>query len=175
MVIAIKILLMALISFGGFYCNKSSNFENFKWWSDKKPANFVSKFHQRPPNLLRPGILHFSSVKSQKYYLHDKGARIIKSSHFMKRYHLGRKISFVCVAQGIPRPHITWIKDGLELNAYAAYDHVSISEWRLSRHRLKSKVEIDPAMPKDEGFYECQSDNKFSIDTRGFLAKYSPN
>ncbi|CAB4066774.1 unnamed protein product [Lepeophtheirus salmonis] len=157
MVIAIKILLMALISFGGFYCNKSSNFENFKWWSDKKPANFVSKFHQRPPNLLRPGILHFSSVKSQKYYLHDKGARIIKSSHFMKRYHLGRKIN------------------GLELNAYAAYDHVSISEWRLSRHRLKSKVEIDPAMPKDEGFYECQSDNKFSIDTRGFLAKYSPN
>ena len=43
----------------------------------------------------------------------------------MKRYHLGRKISFVCVAKGHPRPNITWMKDGLELDAYAGYEHVS--------------------------------------------------
>ena len=42
----------------------------------------------------------------------------------MKRYHLGRKISFVCVAKGHPRPNITWMKDGLELDAYAGYEHV---------------------------------------------------
>ena len=54
-----------------------------------------------------------------------QGARIIKASHFMKRYHLGRKISFICVAKGYPRPNITWMKDGLELDAYAGYEHVS--------------------------------------------------
>ena len=45
----------------------------------------------------------------------------------MKRYHLGRKISFVCVAKGHPRPNITWMKDGLELDAYAGYEHVSLT------------------------------------------------
>ena len=56
-----------------------------------------------------------------------QGARIVKSSHFMKRYHLGRKISFVCVAKGVPRPNITWMKDGLELKSYAGYEHVGVS------------------------------------------------
>jgi hypothetical protein len=36
-------------------------------------------------------------------------------------------------------------------------------------------VEIDPAMPKDAGYYECQSDNKYAIDRRGFFAKYELN
>ena len=45
----------------------------------------------------------------------------------MKRYHLGRKISFICVAKGYPRPNITWMKDGLELDAYAGYEHVSVA------------------------------------------------
>jgi len=93
----------------------------------------------------------------------------------MKRYHLGRKISFVCVAKGVPRPNITWMKDGLELKSYAGYEHVGIREWRLGRKRVKSKVEIDPAMPKDAGYYECQTDNKWSIDRRGFIAKYELN
>ena len=44
----------------------------------------------------------------------------------MKRYHLGRKISFICVAKGHPRPNIIWLKDGLELDAYAGYEHVII-------------------------------------------------
>ena len=50
-----------------------------------------------------------------------------------------------------------------------------ISEWRLGKNKLKSKMEIDPAMPKDAGYYQCQSDNKFSIDNRGFIAKYELN
>ena len=36
-------------------------------------------------------------------------------------------------------------------------------------------MEIDPAMPKDAGYYQCQSDNKLSIDNRGFIAKYELN
>ena len=50
----------------------------------------------------------------------------------MKRYHLGRKISFICVAKGHPRPNITWMKDGLELDAYAGYEHVIDSFKRYS-------------------------------------------
>ena len=52
---------------------------------------------------------------------------------------------------------------------------MQISEWRLGNNRMKSKLEIDPAMPKDAGFYECQTDNKFAIDRRGFIAKYELN
>lgn len=125
-----------------------------------------------------------------------QGARIVKASHFMKRYHLGRKISFVCVAQGLPRPQITWLKDGLELYSYAGYEAVGVSsliyiclwnipksgttmfqinEWKVGRDRMKSKMEIDPAMPKDTGLYECLADNKFAIDRRGFVAKYQLN
>ena len=65
---------------------------------------------------------------SQSLSIILQGARIIKSSHFMKRYHLGRKISFVCVAKGVPRPQITWMKDGLELKSYAGYEHVGVSK-----------------------------------------------
>ena len=45
----------------------------------------------------------------------------------MKRYQLGRKISFVCVSRGYPRPEITWLKDGLELHSYAGYEGVGVS------------------------------------------------
>ena len=64
------------------------------------------------------------------------------------------------------------------LNHLSVIQHkysLQIREWRLGKHRLKSKVEIDPAMPKDAGYYECQTDNKYAIDRRGFIAKYQLN
>ena len=88
----------------------------------------IRKQHQRPPILLSPGVFNFHFPSSDKYYFHHSGARIIKSSHFILRYHLGRKISFVCVARGVPRPHITWLKDGLELNSYPGYEGVGVSD-----------------------------------------------
>ena len=95
----------------------------------KSHLNFFLRLphHKRPPNLLSPGVFNFKQEKSPEYYFHRSGARILKSSHFYMRYHLGRKISFVCVAEGYPRPQITWLKDGLELNSYAGYDAVGVS------------------------------------------------
>ena len=44
--------------------------------------------------------------------------RIAQSSHYELKYTLGRKIVFICVARGNPRPQITWFKDGIELYAH---------------------------------------------------------
>ena len=64
----------------------------------------------------------------------------------------------------------------LNLSFYVTHCYsFQIREWRLGKYRLKSKVEIDPAMPKDAGYYECQTDNKYAIDRRGFIAKYELN
>ena len=72
-------------------------------------------------------VLCLITIFSNHLWTIMQGARIIKASHFMKRYHLGRKISFVCVATGKPRPQIIWLKDGLELNSYSGYEHEGVS------------------------------------------------
>jgi hypothetical protein len=33
-------------------------------------------------------------------------------------------------------------------------------------------MEIDPTAQKDAGYYECQADNKYAIDRRGFRTDY---
>lgn len=47
---------------------------HFTWWKQVKPAKAKSRFsyHKRPPNLLAPGILHFKSPSSHKYYFHKQ-------------------------------------------------------------------------------------------------------
>lgn len=33
-------------------------------------------------------------------------------------------------------------------------------------------MEIDPTTQKDAGYYECQADNQYAIDRRGFRTDY---
>lgn len=47
-----------------------------------------------------------------------QGAKILQASHFDYEYVLGHKIAFLCVAKGLPRPQITWLKDGVEIYAH---------------------------------------------------------
>ncbi|XP_011495517.1 PREDICTED: uncharacterized protein LOC105360326 isoform X1 [Ceratosolen solmsi marchali] len=103
------------------------------------------------------------------YYENKDGAKITKASHFELDYMLGRKITFFCMATGIPRPEITWFKDGVELYHHKFFQ---VHEWPIGNDTMKSKMEIDPATQKDAGYYECQADNQYAVDRRGFRTDY---
>jgi hypothetical protein len=49
---------------------------------------------------------------------------------------------------------------------------MQMHEWK-GEHELKSIMEIDPATQKDAGLYECQADNKYTIDRRMFRTDYA--
>ncbi|XP_045601681.1 immunoglobulin domain-containing protein oig-4 [Procambarus clarkii] len=118
----------------------------------------------------RGTITKFKSEDSRAYYNNNNGAKITLWSHFESEYVLGRKIVFMCKAEGEPRPVITWFKDGIELYAHSFFQ---LHEWKEGKGEIKSKMEIDPATQMDAGFYECQADNKYAVDIKGFSADYS--
>ncbi|XP_059468648.1 immunoglobulin domain-containing protein oig-4-like [Neocloeon triangulifer] len=117
----------------------------------------------------RMPIMIHRNPASASYYNNKDGASIVKSSHFELDYMLGRKITFFCMAKGLPRPHITWFKDGIELYAHKFFQ---VHEWPIGEDTIKSKMEIDPTTQKDAGYYECQADNQYAIDRRGFRTDY---
>ncbi|XP_060516801.1 immunoglobulin domain-containing protein oig-4-like [Cylas formicarius] len=117
-----------------------------------------------------PIVIQHRNQASVNYYENKDGAKIIKSSHFELEYMLGRKITFFCMAQGLPRPEITWFKDGIELYHHKYFQ---VHEWQEGNDTIKSKMEIDPATQKDAGFYQCQANNKYAIDSRAFRTDYA--
>ncbi|KAF7267936.1 immunoglobulin domain-containing protein oig-4-like [Rhynchophorus ferrugineus] len=117
-----------------------------------------------------PVTIQHRSPQSATYYENKDGAKIVKSSHFEYEYMLGRKITFFCMAQGLPRPEITWFKDGIELYHHKYFQ---VHEWTEGNDTIKSKMEIDPATQKDAGFYECQANNQYAIDYRAFRTDYA--
>lgn len=48
-----------------------------------------------------------------------------------------------------------------------------VHEYKVGKDQIKSKMEIDPAVQKDSGYYECQADNQYAIDKRGFRTDYT--
>lgn len=98
-------------------------------------------FHERLPVQLptRKHILvRFSSKVSFSFRLE------IKSEHTM------RDILWGTYYEEFSRPHITWLKDGIELNSFSEHEHVStgslwvfdplchqVFEWRIKRHEIK--------------------------------------
>ncbi|XP_026465412.1 immunoglobulin domain-containing protein oig-4 [Ctenocephalides felis] len=117
----------------------------------------------------QPEKIQYRNPAAINYYDHKDGAKIVKSSHFELDYMLGRKITFFCMAQGLPRPSITWFKDGVELFHHRFFQ---VHEWPMGNDTLKSKMEIDPTTQKDAGYYECLADNQYAIDRRGFRTDY---
>nr|UEK51502.1 OIG1-like protein [Parasacculina yatsui] len=133
--------------------------------SQKHYPQYMNEFTilgRTPPGAVTHG------AKSHRRRASSK-ARVVKSSHYQLKYTLGRKIVFICVATGYPRPQITWFKDGIEM-----YNHnfFKVHEWEVGHRMIKSKMEIDPATPMDVGYYECVADNFHSVDIQGFRTEY---
>eukprot|EP00092_Neocalanus_flemingeri_P000583 GFUD01000618.1.p1 GENE.GFUD01000618.1~~GFUD01000618.1.p1 ORF type:complete len:178 (+),score=49.51 GFUD01000618.1:51-584(+) len=172
---SMKAILMAVVVMLMLVLPSMQRRTTRNWWrhTARKPS-YMAKYtyHHYHPKLTEELVSerHNTSIH---FYSRQRGARIVKSSHFRKMFELGRKISLVCVAQGKPRPNITWLKDGIELNSFSEHEHVF--EWKIGSQKIKSKVEIDPAMQRDAGYYECQAYNKHAVETKGFLAKYEVN
>ncbi|CAG9863078.1 unnamed protein product [Phyllotreta striolata] len=116
-----------------------------------------------------PVMIQHRNPAAKSYYENKNGAKIVKSSHFELEYMLGRKITFFCMATGFPRPEIVWYKDGIELLYHKFFQ---VHEWPIGNDTVKSKMEIDPTTQRDAGYYECQANNKYSIDSRGFRTDY---
>lgn len=47
-----------------------------------------------------------------------------------------------------------------------------ITEWHTDPDHIKSKLEITPARQMDSGTYDCEANNKYSIDRRSFKADF---
>ncbi|KAF5277808.1 hypothetical protein FQR65_LT03789 [Abscondita terminalis] len=58
------------------------------------------------------------------------------------------------------------------LNGDNYYEHKDVHEWPVGNDTMKSKMEIDPTTQQDAGYYECQANNQYSIDIRGFRTDY---
>ncbi|XP_076320545.1 immunoglobulin domain-containing protein oig-4-like [Tachypleus tridentatus] len=123
---------------------------------------------RRPPI---PSTHTFYTHPSRKeYYNNPNGATVVLSSHYEYEFYLGHKIMFICVAKGNPLPRITWYKDSVELGSHP---YLQISEWKRGKSMVKSKLEITPARQMDSGVYECQANNKYSVDRKIFKANVS--
>ncbi|CAL4066077.1 unnamed protein product, partial [Meganyctiphanes norvegica] len=103
---------------------------------------------------------------------HHHAPKMHSWSHFESEYLLGRKITFMCSAEGNPRPHITWYKDGIQIYQHAFFQ---VEEHPVGEYGTKSKMEIDPATKMDAGYYECQADNQHGIDVKAFKTNYALN
>ncbi|KAK2703873.1 immunoglobulin domain-containing protein oig-4-like [Artemia franciscana] len=120
-------------------------------------------------NMQMNWLANYRSAGAEQYYESSHGAKIVKASHFDQSYVLGHKVMFVCEAKGIPRPHITWIKDGAEI---MYHEFMQVHERYYGKDRVKSKLEIDPATQMDAGVYECQADNLYAIDKKLFKTDF---
>ncbi|XP_052398441.1 brother of CDO [Carassius gibelio] len=63
----------------------------------------------------------------------------------------GQRLVLECVASGIPTPHVTWAKDGLDLRNHN------------STRFLLSNLLIDAVSESDSGTYMCHADNGIGV------------
>ena len=88
---------------------------------------------------------------------------------------VGDSFIFVCMAEGIPQPYITWMRNGLSLNMEA-----NITEERFSNdssYFTMSTLNLCTLQFSDSGMYSCSASNigtitdsvSFSLDVQGSI------
>ena len=88
---------------------------------------------------------------------------------------VGDSLAFICLAEGIPQPYITWMRNGLPLNMEA-----NITEERFSNdssYFTMSILNLCTLQFSDSGMYSCSASNigtitdsvSFSLDVQGSI------
>ncbi|VDO81405.1 unnamed protein product [Soboliphyme baturini] len=109
------------------------------------------------------------SLSHNLIYFSLQGAKITKASHFNQPFQLGGKINILCIADGSPKPTITWYKDGAEL----VYKYnIHLQEQTEPDGKQRSRIEIDPATVGDQGVYSCVVHNKYGSMVKNFKSEY---
>uniref|UniRef100_A0A914NE30 Ig-like domain-containing protein n=1 Tax=Meloidogyne incognita TaxID=6306 RepID=A0A914NE30_MELIC len=119
-------------------------------------------------NLQFAQVAEFSLISSQ--LPDNRSAQIITGSHFSQIFRLGFKLRLICKAYGEPRPMIKWYKEGAEMQPKP---NVHYYEKPLSKNKIWSKLEIDPATMGDQGIYACVANNQYGVMAKNFKAEYT--
>lgn len=95
----------------------------YEYWSAFKIYVNCGQFSFYLPPPSPPKLFSYLRVQYNEIFFPSplQGAKIINWSHFESEYILGRKIAFICTAQGDPRPHVTWYKNGIELYGHSFF------------------------------------------------------
>ncbi|CAK5098466.1 unnamed protein product [Meloidogyne enterolobii] len=80
------------------------------------------------------------------------------------------RVELICKAYGEPRPMIKWYKEGAEMQPKP---NVHYYEKPLSKNKIWSKLEIDPATMGDQGIYACVANNQYGVMAKNFKAEYT--
>nr|CAD2179641.1 unnamed protein product [Meloidogyne enterolobii] len=65
---------------------------------------------------------------------------------------------------------IKWYKEGAEMQPKP---NVHYYEKPLSKNKIWSKLEIDPATMGDQGIYACVANNQYGVMAKNFKAEYT--
>ena len=74
----------------------------------------------------------------------------------------GEKIQLTCEAEGVPRPVVTWYKDGREYHGSKETQHV------ITSGLYHYKIQIIGADHNHEGVYMCNVSNAFGWKTYNY-------
>uniref|UniRef100_A0A5S6QZB1 Ig-like domain-containing protein n=1 Tax=Trichuris muris TaxID=70415 RepID=A0A5S6QZB1_TRIMR len=129
----------------------------------------ATKESDRRPRGPIKNLLPFANVVEHTLLNQDSdqgdGVRIVKASHFSQSFRLGGKLNILCSAVGLPRPTITWYKDGVEL---VLKNNIHLEEVHEGDSRQTSRIEIDPATLGDMGIYTCMAHNENDSIVKNF-------
>ncbi|KAL0839630.1 hypothetical protein ABMA28_016304 [Loxostege sticticalis] len=108
--------------------------------SEKHQSKYIVVEATRPPVVIKPDI--------------DNEYIVVE---------LGRQVQFSCLADAVPPPAISWLKDGIELENNT--NGLTILSY-LNQTVTNSTIVIAPMVEGNEGKYECLASSGLETDSR---------